>query len=665
MRGTSPTRNLPSEGLEESVTIEMRRLFLFAGAGASVGMPSALPTFNSLRNELLSQVGLADYVPDPAGPQTGKQFIAVGLAPEPFMLALRHAGTGIQEWLEQTLGGGSPNAVHLVLAQLVKSGAHVWTVNFDRLIEKATEPPLVALSWPGSPGGIGVLKPHGSLGGELIFTSDDVLMPLSALWRERLRSDMHDSDLVVFIGYSARDLDLQPLWTEFTVGKSVRWFDFPDKAEQTRKLAILRKAGQVSFPESLPNDSGQLNPDADFVTWCLDNGLADVPDRLREQLLAERTSRGFPELQGDLDLAKASILSVLGDARAAKAVYRPRVLSGPDRRDAASQILALTINHGGPGVVAALGGARAIPPVGPLAVVRARLLRKRVTLLSNAGQHQRVLRITARKRTGDVSTIGSLRSAAIRMTGSLDDAISLADDALILALRELHNVRIAHAAMQLCYALMWAGRLPEARLRLESELRLFASLAAARWVAWADVIEASLLVHDGDGSDALALLQLAEERFRAEGLLDGVVSTLTVRLTALRQVGESARFRQCVGQLDQLMRQPPRAGTYHARGHVFSREALQVELGEFAQHAENDMSHARALLTGVAASHYPVHAAIGQVTLAHHATDAMERRRHAGRAVDLARRIGAAKVESTARAILNGTDTTDAGIYFP
>ncbi len=94
--------------------------------------------FNQIRDHLLVQLNLDQYVPGDEEP-TRKAMVGAGLAPEPFMLALQRSDIDITGWLLALLGGGAPNAAHRVLVQLSQAGAAVWTVNFDKLIERAEE----------------------------------------------------------------------------------------------------------------------------------------------------------------------------------------------------------------------------------------------------------------------------------------------------------------------------------------------------------------------------------------------------------------------------------------------------------------------------------------------------------------------------------------------
>jgi hypothetical protein len=592
--------------------INPNRLFVFAGAGLSFSMPAALPMFVPMRTNLLEQLHLTAYLP------TGDlASVADGLAPEPFMLALLRAHTNIEKWVTAAVSTGRPNAGHLALAQLVNGGTHVWTVNFDRLIEDADlDMPVIA--WPQDPQtATGLLKPHGTAGGPLIFTSVDVLKPLAGTWRDRLASDLTDSDTVIFIGYRGQDLDLQPLWNELVGTKQVLWFDLPlDRQEEDRRRALLQhaaQAGLVTFPP--PSAAG--NPTGAFVQWCTDNTPVVVPPDLVRQLDETRTAVPMPSLNGNLAETVANVLTVLGDVANARANYVKQALTGPRRGANLAAATNLTLNYGGTGTALGLKLAALIPPIGSFRRIRTGLQSKRVTLLFNAGRHHDVMRMTRHLHADSLSTLMILRAGSQRMVGSLDDSIQQARIALSAALTEMNPVRTAHASLQLCYALMWSGQLEAARKEHDRALQPYAALAATRWVAWADVIDASLKIYDNKPEDALLALNLAEGRFTAEALVDGQVSTLTVRLTALRQAQRVSEFIQTQQRLEKLLEAKPTAGTYYARGHVFSREALTIEVSQFHLHHTAD-AHSAAIdaLLEVSRSEYPVHSAIAHLALA-------------------------------------------------
>lgn len=83
--------------------------------------PASLPDFNSLRDEILSQLELRMYVAGAEEADRRLVDVAAGLAPEVFMLNLLLAGVALYGWLGEVLVG-KPNATHHALAQLAFEG---------------------------------------------------------------------------------------------------------------------------------------------------------------------------------------------------------------------------------------------------------------------------------------------------------------------------------------------------------------------------------------------------------------------------------------------------------------------------------------------------------------------------------------------------------------
>jgi SIR2-like domain len=627
-------------------------LFVFAGAGVSVSQPAALPAFAGIRDAILSQLGMGDYFPAGDSTQlTERQQAAVGLAPEPFLLALQRSNVQLIPWLRQVLSNGSPNAAHAALAQLAAAGARVWTVNFDTLVEDAAAHPLRTAAWPRHPSADTQLhKPHGTLTGDLIVTSEQVLAGIDAEWERKLRADVAGRT-VVFIGYSARDLDFQPIWDNvLREAAQVYWFDVPAPDDQQRKSALLREtaaAGKLHFlPASLPGNLW-TNPSREFVTWCQRHGLVTVDDDLLAQLDEPRPSVGYPDLGGPLLLARATAQQVLGDVRAARRTYRQLLVADGHRRSAAAGLVSTTLNHGGRLVGAGLSVWWLVPPVGGARRFRALARRKRATILANQGRHRAVLRVTNRLSSADVSTLRTLRAGSLRMTGSLDEAAEIAETALQLALREQHPVRVAHAAFQRALSLVWAYRLPEATTQLEDRLRPYASIAANRWMAWADFVEAGLAIHQRDITTALRAIESGTARFRAEALVDGLIDMHTLRLTALRLAGDDPEFRRQRDVLERLLHVGA-DGVWYTRGHRFTREAVALEDAEFARLHTIDNAAAEMHYRYVADSAYPMHAALGHLGLATLQLQRGESPAHAHQAAALGHQVNARLIITTA-----------------
>jgi hypothetical protein len=626
-------------------------LFLFVGAGASRCVPAGLPMFAALRHRVLVELGMAD---DPRASAYAE------LAPEVFMLALTRGRVPVVPWLNDVLGAGEPNAAHQAIARLAAAGATVWTVNFDRLIERAGGPGLVPCAWPADPAeGAKLFKPHGTLGGGLVVDAKAVLKGLPAAWEERLRADVRGRT-VVFLGYRGFDLDFQPIWDDvLAAAGDVLWFDLPIPAEERHKRRLLARtaeSGRLHLRPPVPAPSGVAsdgpNPSWDFVHWCRSEGLVEVDQALVLRLF-EKPEPSFAALPGKpYRRAKPELLGLLGEIAAARRSHWALLWRPAHVRYAVRGLLELRLNHGGRGVAWLLGGARLLPRVGRAARVRRIAELKRLTVLSKTGDYQGVLRGTGNLSADSLSTAWILRSAALRSSDSLDAAVDAAATAWDLARSEEHPVRIAHAAFQWTLALMWADRLDEARVCLEEHLDPFAALAANRWVAWTDFIRGGLAVREADAKAAEAHFRRSEDRFLGEALDDGVASVLVARLALLRLRGPDSGFEEALEEVERFHRTRGRGRLRYARGHLFMRHAVLLERAEFARVHTRDTDEALRLYGEVAGSPYPLHAAHGHLGLAMLEGERHHPPGHARTALAAAARIGARRHVRHAQALL-------------
>lgn len=652
--------------------------FVFAGAGVSFSNPSNLPVFWQIRDALLKQLELSEYVLGTHDTDTDKVTIANGLLPEPFLLALHDAGVPVRQWLGDVLGRGKPNAAHHALGQLARRGAAVWTVNFDRLIESASGDQLVVVAWPSEPvAGAQLLKPHGTLSGELIMTARQVLGELPAPWREQLRRDVAGR-VVMFIGYSGNDLDFRPIWDDVLQdAQRVIWFDMPERTpalqahrDQAKRLLLRRThaAGLLDLRTSRASGDRPANAAQDFVRFCIDNALVEVDSRMVDDLCSERETPVWPRLGAGGPTGQANVLQALGDTAAARASLTRLIRNGPARTAAIRQLAKMTVNHGGRPVARALGVAAAVPPpIGSGRRIREQASRKRITILANRGMHSAVLRATADLAVNSRSTELILRSASERFLISLDTAIVTASTALERAHREQHNILVAHAAFQLAMALIWAERLDEAERCLDEHLEPFASLAANRWVAWSDFARAALLLRSDtadDAEEALRRLELAKTRFQAEALIDGVISVDTITLTAKRRTNETGTFLDDAQRVARRITGRPPSGKLYTRGHRFALEAVDLEVAEYTRTYLVDHDTACATFQPIARSAYPLHQGLGHLGLAMSIDDPQRRNRHARAARDIGTGFGSRLIVARATALLNDAPDASAAVYF-
>ena len=645
------------------MTVAPDRLFLFIGAGASLSAPSGRPIFNWIRDEVLHQLGLDSYVADTPDAQPKKVGVANALAPEPFMLELAHTAVAVRDWLEQVLGGGDPNAAHIALAALARKGAKIWTVNFDVLIERA-DPGLTSIAWPHEPSsGAAIMKPHGTLGAELIVTSQQVLRGLDDAWEQRLRRDV-TGRTVVMLGYSGRDLDFQPLWDEVLANSEcVLWFDRPDPAEQTRRRVLLRRteaAGKLCFPPPAPFPPGLSaattpNPSWDFVNWCRSEHLADPDHSLILRLFERVPPFAYPPLTGRLAAARPAVLGLLGDYRAARSAYVRLVRDPSERTFAVKSLVTLAAKQGGEPIAIGLALAKLIPPIGRLGSWKEAADRKRLTVLSKTGRHRAVLRGTKRIIPTTISTVLIVRSESTRITGSLDEAVDLAREARRRAVIEQHPVRVAHASFQQALALLWAERLDEALRCLDDDLVPYAAIAASRWIAWADFVRAGLAVRAGDGDAALTAYELSTARFAAERLMDGLVSVAVARLAALRLKRDDTTFLAAIAEVSEVASRGKKGQVFYAKAHRFTLESIQLERAEYHRTHVGALDVAERTYGSVANSKYPLHAAQARLGLAMIQVEQGVAPSRASEALALANRIGARLLADRAQTSLAAT----------
>lgn len=605
-----------------------RDLMIFLGAGASASMPTGLPTFDAMRASVLGQLRLQDYVWERNTKHPDKVEVAEQLMPESFMLALSQADVAVEDWVTAVLNRGQPNAAHRAVAQLAGAGARVWTVNFDDNIERSAGGTMRAVAWPDEPSadanadGPVVLKPHGTLGTPLILTSADVLIGLPPAWEERLRADVAGR-VIVFLGYRGADLDFRPVWpTLLEHAERVVWFDMPaDTAEggaaQQSKRQLLQRLWEqdrLEFPPPSRRDSeGRSNPSYDFVAWCQGHGLVqDLDPALVEQLFDERPRIDFPLLEGDLLGARAVVQGLLGVTRAQQWSLLKHVVTLPDRKRYARQLANVTANHAGVLVGAGLVVLGRVPGT-RMTPIRNEALAKRAALLSKVGRHPQVLAAVERMPHPDATAL-TIQCEALRFVGTMTRSAEVGRRAVAAAQAERNAVHLAHAAYQLANTYLWAEETDEAA-RTHAELHDWARVAASRWIAWSDWIEACLAIRTGRIEAADEALGRARDRFTAEGLTDGRVSVDTVRLTWKRVAGDLTGFQETARDLHDLIRRGSGRGRFYARGHAFSLEAVEFELAEFERcHADAPQEAQRRyqLLTH---SQYPLHQGLGQLGL--------------------------------------------------
>jgi hypothetical protein len=201
------------------------------------------------------------------------------------------------------------------------------------------------------------------------------------------------------------------------------------------------------------------------------------------------------------------------------------------------------------------------------------------------------------------------------VSGSLDEAADLAARARIKASKEKHPVRLAHAAFQECLTLLWAERLEEMRTCLDDYLRPYAKLAANRWMAWADFVEAGWEVHKGHGDAAMAKYEDAKIRFTAEGLADGLISVRTAQLAVYRLLHDHTEYAKALAEVTALSREGTTNARYYTRRNKFTAASIANDQAEFARCGERDLNAATVMYERTANCKYPLQKALGYLGL--------------------------------------------------
>jgi hypothetical protein len=119
-----------------------------------------------------------------------------------------------------------------------------------------------------------VLKPHGTIGGRLIVTADQVLQRLDPGWEGQLRRDV-TGRTVILVGYSGRDLDFHPTWDDvLAAAERVIWFGTGDTKRKRLILRGVDAAGRLDFPApappvpaNVPTNPGTSSTGANGTSW--------------------------------------------------------------------------------------------------------------------------------------------------------------------------------------------------------------------------------------------------------------------------------------------------------------------------------------------------------------------------------------------------------------
>lgn len=206
----------------EKYTSQIPQLTFFLGAGASVAIPSCLPTANTLKKDILKK--LCDLASIGFDDKFIKLFEAFPLE---FLLQIIKEVAGLKTVVRflEPLGTGNNNLIHYTISQLCKSGLcnTIITVNFDNLMEKMLAEEgcsynmyFNSLKLKERSNKIRVYKIHGSIDKpkSLQATLEHVGKPLSSRKKIELMELLRQNE-VVFIGYRGSDYDIKPVVLQY------------------------------------------------------------------------------------------------------------------------------------------------------------------------------------------------------------------------------------------------------------------------------------------------------------------------------------------------------------------------------------------------------------------------------------------------------------------
>jgi tetratricopeptide (TPR) repeat protein len=543
-----------------------------------VALPAGRPLFDAIRRALLEplDVGL-------------DQALWRQLAPEALLSRLQAVGLDIDSELRQMLGGGEPNALHYMAAEMLRAGSAIWTTNLDELVEGAAERfgvrfhRLLPGNDPSCSCRLGhLVKVHGTLSaGRVLARSEDVLVPLPEAWLDRLARDLEGAEVAI-VGYAGADIDLRTgLRASLALTQTSMWFGMDaDRAPLSRRFAEPLGTGRLRL-----EIAGR--PDLAALEWGESKGLtAAIPESVLEQARQPVT---LPELTAQYrpnHLVRARVLDDLGDGatrrQSARREYSRALVNGPDRRLAAKALYSSGMIHGAlwrwP-VVRGLNGLCALPlrwhwPH-----------RQRLPYLTwNAPADRRLLileRSLARIGPDPPIILGAANAAK---EVNPRRAVHLGRIAQQEAMSRHDPADTAWATFILSLALRWNGDVSAAAEQAARLADGYDALAGPSWVAWGHFESGATKSLMGDLTDAPRQMELAIDVFTAAGSIftfDAWCAMIAIRRAMGDETGERAAYQQAHQLLDgdPLRRR-------------FKREVLMVEEAEYArQRGRLDEAH--------------------------------------------------------------------------
>ncbi|WP_336629789.1 MULTISPECIES: SIR2 family protein [unclassified Microbacterium] len=265
-------------------------LVFFVGAGASMGPPSSLPSFEGLAKAMAEKSGVR------FSNKGGLDFF-LGSLPE---------GFDTRRHVRDEIRSGPPefNPTHTAITQLAATSGkfRVVTTNFDLLLESAAAAAGVmpADVWhsPALPIGsdfAGLVYLHGSVRrphDELIVTDRDFGRAyITEAWATRFLLPMFDKRTVVFVGYSHEDTIMRYL--ALGLPSNTRRYAFTNDATDPKweHLEI------TAIPYTLRGEHDHGNLEDALITWAqrARMGALEHDTRVREIVNGDSTTLPLPE----------------------------------------------------------------------------------------------------------------------------------------------------------------------------------------------------------------------------------------------------------------------------------------------------------------------------------------------------------------------------------
>lgn len=555
--------------------IEGRPIGLFLGSGASYPYPSELPTFRhilrgwlSRLSSLLTNLPIADIREEQ---KTELYQMLKAMPPESvFQVMDSCQRMKLQRALISTLECRKPNTTHHIAARVLKNGGVVWTTNFDTLIEQAAgiqpkdschiafDKSKVSVFADKS---IHLIKPHGTLPlpETWIFRSEDVLQPAPQVVRDRLIQDIKNH-YMIFLGYSASDLDLRPILQEAIEDTGLGiWLCRPGGVDWIRKLfPIVCRNGRLVI-------STAEDPSMSFWGWAKDNGLLDnIPERLP---IPRPNVKPLSELLDDPEIC-ATLFRRMGALSIALQALRPGLIRFRFR----ALNLYLSINRQQRrwlGVVTHF--LRAVFRIA-FRSLRDKGLYSLSYMAFEAGWYSLAARIAQIDRAHASIQRNIQLTASLRMGGKLEQALEVIEDT-IAGTEKWDSANLeARAVFEKAMSLRWLGREYEAMKVMDNLGKERLKHADLSWQGWFHFEKGTCLSLQGKIGAAGKEVSEAERIFTVATNPLGRVDTLLLKCTVCRLTSQIKEAWEVVKTIEALLGFSGRS--------EFAREALEFEKAE-------------------------------------------------------------------------------------